>query len=433
MDIFNTLESEVRSYCRSFPVVFAKALASTLIDERGNTYIDCFSGAGALNYGHNNPRLKRRLIEYLRGDGVTHSLDMATSAKREFLRKFDAVILRPRGLSYKCQFTGPTGTNAVEAALKLARKITKRTTVFYFRNAFHGMTLGSLSVTGSLAKRTSAGVPLQYTLPLPFESDLGAGIDSLDYLLSLLDSKVDGTELPAAIIVETIQAEGGVRVASFGWLQRLEEIARRFGIVLIVDDIQVGCGRTGTFFSFEPAGVYPDIVCLSKSISGFGLPMSLVLIKPEMDIWKPGEHNGTFRGNNLAFVTATEALTYWEDERFSNAVGKKSRILRRGLEKIAATYPGEASVRGRGLIQGIEFSDPGIAKQVSLAAFQRGLIVETAGPRDEVLKLLPPLVISASELEVALEKIGESLEEIIHLPLISKQSRRKSLSQAPIS
>jgi diaminobutyrate-2-oxoglutarate transaminase len=408
---FELLESEVRVYCRDFPVVFAKAVGSTLFDEEGRGYIDFFSGAGTLNYGHNNPRLKKRLIDYLEADQIVHGLDMATAAKREFLDRFNSVILAPRGLSYKVQFCGPTGANAVEAALKLARKVTGRSTVVFFMNAYHGLSLGSLSVTGNGSKRAAAGVPLHYTMPMPFDGDLGPGVDTLDYFEAFLQNTGSGMELPAAVIVETIQAEGGVKVASYEWLRRLEHIARKYSIMLIVDDIQVGCGRTGPFFSFEQAGIRPDMICLSKSISGYGLPMALLLMLPERDLWQPGDHTGTFRGNNLAFVTATEALAYWEDNAFSESVADKSRLAASLLGQIAERFPeASASVRGRGLIQGLALGVPGLAQLAANIAFERGLVIETAGARSEVLKVLPPLTISREELERGIALIAEGLE-----------------------
>lgn len=414
MEIFDSLESEVRSYCRSFPVVFSRGTGCFLYDESGREYLDFFSGAGTLSYGHNNPLLKERLIEYLRSDGVTHGLDMATVAKREFLRRFSDTILRPRGFSYKVQFPGPTGTNAVEAALKLARKVTGRSQVLFFHNAYHGMTLGALAVTGNAFKRQGAGVPLSSTTPIPFEGGLGSA-DTIEHLERLLENPSSGVDRPAAVIVETIQAEGGVNTASFPWLRRLAELLRRHQVLLIVDDIQVGCGRTGTFFSFEPAEIQPDLVVLSKAIGGFGLPLALVLLKPELDLWAPGEHNGTFRGNNLAFVTGSEALAlYWQDDSFSREIARKAELVRVRLQEIAGRYPELApEVRGRGLIQGLRLAPPELAAQVSRAAFRRGLIVETAGPRDEVLKLLPPLVIDDAALERGLGIIASSMEEAV--------------------
>lgn len=409
MDTFEQLESEVRGYCRAWPTVFCSAKGSQLTDVNGRQFIDFFAGAGVLNYGHNDARMRARLVEYLSQDGMLHGLDMATEAKREFLEAFDRVILKPRGLEYKIQFPGPTGTNAVEAALKLARKVTGRELVVGFTNAFHGMTLGSLAVTGNEAKRAGAGVPLHHSVSMPYDGFFGEDVDTIAYLESYLEGSGTGLSLPAAVIVETVQAEGGVNVASDDWLRRLAATCRKHGILLIVDDIQAGCGRTGPFFSFEPAGLAPDIVCLSKSLSGFGLPMALTLIRRDLDVWRPGEHNGTFRGNNAAFVTATEALRYWKTDEFTREVLRKGEVMRRRLEAIATRFPAaKASWRGRGMIQGLHCEAPGLASEVTRAAFERGLIIETSGPEDEVVKLLPPLVIDDATLEAGLDILEEA-------------------------
>jgi diaminobutyrate-2-oxoglutarate transaminase len=414
------LESEVRSYVRSFPTVFTKAEGSILTDEKGTEYIDFFAGAGALNYGHNEPHLRDALIEYLGSMGVTHGLDMATGAKIEFLEAFEKYILKPREMDFKVMFPGPTGTNAVEAAVKLARKVTDRTTIVAFTNAFHGMTLGSLALTGNEGKRHGAGMDLHGTTRLPFDGYMGEDTDTLDYMEAVLADPSSGIDAPAAFIVETIQGEGGVNVASRAWLERLGRIAKRHGSMLIIDDIQVGCGRTGTFFSFEDYDIQPDIICLSKSISGYGLPFALTLIRPGIDTWKPGEHNGTFRGNNLAFVTATKALErYWADDTLSKAVAKKAELVTERLTGIANRFDGVA--RGRGLMQGLAFDDnPDIAGTASKIAFEHGLIIETSGAHGEVLKLLPALTISEKELERGLDILEKAVEEAV------KQHRKPS-------
>ncbi|MFD9804847.1 aspartate aminotransferase family protein, partial [Streptomyces sp. NPDC059071] len=304
--VFEALESNVRGYCRSWPTVFDTASGAWLTDENGKEFLDFFAGAGTLNYGHNNPVFKKALVDYIMADGITHALDMSTVAKRRLLETMRDLVFVPRGLDYKVQFPGPTGANAVEAALKLARKVTGRTTVLNFTNAFHGMTLGALSVTGNAAKRAGAGVPLVHATPMPYDGYLDEPED-FSWMRRALDDSSSGLDKPAAVIVETVQGEGGVNVARAEWLRALAELCSARGILLIVDDVQMGCGRTGGFFSFEVAGITPDIVCLSKSISGYGLPMALVLMRRELDQWAPGEHNGTFRGNNAAFVTAEVA------------------------------------------------------------------------------------------------------------------------------
>ena len=414
MHLFEQLESEVRGYCRSWPVVFRRARGWTMEDEAGRAYVDFFAGAGALNYGHNHPVLVDALVDHLRSDSVLHGLDMATTAKRTFLERFDARVLAPRGLRYKLQFTGPTGTNAVEAALKLARKVTGRQQVVGFTNAFHGMTLGALAVTGNAGKRRGAGVPLHHADSLPFAGFLGAGADTVGYFEAMLEPG-SGFEVPAAVIVETVQAEGGVNVASADWLRRLEAVCRAHGIVFIVDDIQVGCGRTGPFFSWEHAGVTPDIVCLSKSLSGIGLPFALVLIRPDLDVWEPGEHNGTFRGNNAAFATASAALDlFWADDALERSVERKGAAVRAGLEALCERHDGiYTEVRGRGLINGVRTTVPEAAREVAAAAFERGLLVETAGPADDVVKLLPPLVVDEAAIGEALDVLDAATEAVL--------------------
>ncbi|MTE17260.1 diaminobutyrate--2-oxoglutarate transaminase [Nocardia aurantiaca] len=413
MTVFADLESNVRGYCRSWPTVFDTASGAWLRDESGREYLDFFAGAGALNYGHNNPVLKESLLEYIAGDGLTHGLDMSTVAKRDLLESLRERIFRPRGLDYKVQFPGPTGANAVEAALKLARKATGRTEILNFTNAFHGMTLGALSVTGNAAKRAGAGVPLQHATSMPFDGYLsGADDDSFEWMERTLDDASSGLDRPAAVIVETVQGEGGVNIASVRWLCKLARLCSAREILLIVDDVQMGCGRTGPFFSFEIAGITPDIVTLSKSIGGYGLPMALVLFKPELDLWKPGEHNGTFRGNNPAFVTARAALEhYWADEALEAATRAKGERIDRALAGMAAAFAG-VSARGRGLVHGMVFDDASQAAKVCAAAFQRGLLVETSGAEDEVVKLLPPLTISDYELDHGLELLGASLDAV---------------------
>lgn len=410
--IFETLESEVRSYSRSWPAVFETASGSWLRDENGKDYLDFFAGAGALNYGHNNPVLKTALVDYIMNDGITHSLDMHTVAKRELLESFERTILEPRGLDYKVQFPGPTGTNTVEAALKLARKVTGRESIINFTNAFHGMTLGALSVTGNSMKRAGAGVPLVHATPMPFDGYFDGSTEDFHWFSRVLDDSGSGLNRPAAVIVETVQGEGGVNVARPEWLRALADLCTERGILLIVDDVQMGCGRTGPFFSFEAAGITPDIVTLSKSIGGYGLPLALTLFRRELDVWGPGEHNGTFRGNNPAFVTARAALDhYWSDDRLERDTLRKGERIRQTFMNLATMFDG-VSTRGRGLVQGLVFDDPSDAQKVCAFAFEEGLLAETAGPSDEVVKLLPPLTITDDELEYGLNIIAEATAKV---------------------
>lgn len=400
MNIFQRRESEIRSYCRSYPAVFDHAEGARLFDEAGRAFIDFFAGAGALNYGHNPPEMTAALVNYLQRGGVLHSLDMATVAKQRFLERFEEVILKPRNLDYKIQFTAPTGTNAIEAALKLARRVTGRRNVIAFTNGYHGLSSGALAVTANRHYRHESWMQRLDVSFMPFDGYLGEELNSLAYLRRALSDHSSGVDLPAAIVLETVQAEGGVNVARIEWLKGVAALCQQHGILLIIDDIQVGCGRTGSFFSFERAGIKPDLVALSKSISGCGLPMSLLLIRPEHDQWKPGEHTGTFRGNNLAFVAATEALTYWTRPAFTAAIVERGLQLRRALEDIAAEEPElQATVRGVGMIQGLEIADADRCQRIAQKAFLEGLIIEICGSGQNVLKFLPPITIDEATLD----------------------------------
>ncbi|MDC0611882.1 diaminobutyrate--2-oxoglutarate transaminase [Vibrio sp.] len=421
MDIFKKKESNVKSYANNFPVVFKTAKGSCLFTESGDRYLDFLAGAGALNYGHNNAILKQALLDYIDQDGITHGLDMHSEAKAEFLQALQKHILAPRELDYKVQFTGPTGTNAVEAAMKLARKVKGRSNIVAFTNGFHGCSYGALAATGNQHHRGGAGHALTGVSRIPYEGY--ADIDGLTLFETQLNDNSSGLDKPAAVLVETVQGEGGLNAASTTWLQRLEKICRQNDILMIVDDIQAGCGRTGTFFSFEPAGLKPDIVTLSKSIGGYGLPMAIVLLKPELDDWKPGEHNGTFRGNNHAFVTATKAIeTYWQDSQFEEHIQTCSSIVSKKINQWIRQYP-EVFERqkGRGLMQGIECVSGDAASDVARECFKNGLIIETAGPNDEVIKFFCPLTISQNELEEGLS-IFENATKSIAAQYLKKAS-----------
>ena len=401
-DTFAAYESQVRSYCRSFPALFERAKNAELFDVDGRRWIDFLAGAGALNYGHNPESLKGALLEYIAADGLTTGLDLHTTAKATFLAEFAGRVLAPRNLSYRMQFTGPTGTNAVEAALKLARKATGRTNVIAFMGGYHGHSLGALAATANREHREGAGRPLDGVTLVPYPDGRIPGFDSLGYLQALLTDGHSGLDLPAAVILETVQAEGGIYVAPAEFLRGLRELCTRHGIVLIIDDIQVGCGRTGPFFSFETAGITPDLVTLSKSISGYGLPMAVLLIRDGLDIWKPAEHTGTFRGNQLAFVTAAAALRWRDEIGLEAKVNADANFLDLTLRSGVGALDPRIAIRGTGMIWGIDLAgvDPTgeLARNIGRMAFDAGLIVERVGRNDTVLKILPPLTIPRAQL-----------------------------------
>lgn len=414
MKIFEEIESEVQSYARSFPRVFNKAQGEYLYDTEGNQYLDFLAGAGTLNYGHNNPVFKKELLKYIEADGITHGLDLHTKAKGNFLNTFNDMILKPRNMDYIVQFTGPTGANAVETAMKLARKIKQRETIISFTNGYHGVTLGALATTGNQHHRGGAGMLLTGVDTLPYDGYMGDDMDTTAYLDKVLTDSSSGVDHPAAIILETVQGEGGITAASYAWLQNIEKICKKHDILLIVDDIQAGCGRTGTFFSFDEVGIQPDIITMSKSLSGYGLPFAMVLFKPEHDIWKPGEHNGTFRGNNLAFVTAEAAIKhYWSDDLFSKEVKRKGKYMYDRINKIIDQYgEGNFSSRGRGMFQGINCVSGDLASKITKLAFKNGLMIETSGADDHVIKFLCPLTISDQNLKKGMDILEDAIETV---------------------
>ena len=413
-EIFETYESEVRSYCRNFPTVFTTAKGSVVTDSDGNSFIDFFNGAGALNYGHNNEYIKGKVIEYLQTDGVMHWLDMMTAPKAELIQFMEEKVLQPRGLNYKIMFPGPTGTNAIEAALKVARKAKGRTNIFALMGAFHGMTLGAMAITTDRTDRKAAGAPLigGTHIPAPY---MFPELDTIKYMQTLLDDDHSGVEKPAALILETIQAEGGIYVLSADYLKAVREFCDKNDILLIVDDIQAGNARSGWFFSFERAGIVPDIVCMSKSIGGIGLPLALVLLKPELDVLKPGEHNGTFRGNQLGFVAGKAGLEFMLNEHVEEGVREREKIVKKILqERILDKYASRGiEVRGLGLMYGIEMRENRLSKVVLNECFKNGLILERAGRDDSVVKIMPSLVIPEDLLVKGLHIVCDAVDTVL--------------------
>ncbi|MBK3662828.1 diaminobutyrate--2-oxoglutarate transaminase [Bradyrhizobium diazoefficiens] len=414
MKRFEALESNVRSYSRSFPAIFSRARGSIMLTEDGREVIDFLSGAGALNYGHNNSAIREAVAQYLASDAVVHGLDMVTPAKLEFMDTFSSTILRERNLDYRFQFTGPTGANAIEAALKLARKVTGRHNIITFTRGYHGMSLGAIAASGNRFYRDASGVSLSGTTFMPFDGYFGPSIDTADYMRGILADESSGVDRPAAILVETVQGEGGINVAGAQWLRSIQALARDVGALFIVDDIQMGCGRTGKFFSFECAQLSPDIVAMSKSLSGYGLPLSMLLIKEEFDVWQPGEHTGTFRGNNLALVSANAAVNiYWRSPTFSQQIEATGKVIRSRLEVIASKHTNNFAVRGRGMALGFDCKTAGIAAATTRKAFEKGLIIERCGPIDEVVKFLPALTINSDTLHQGLDLFEQALAETL--------------------
>jgi len=400
MTIFEQRESSIRAYSRVYPVVFKTANNARQTDDTGKEYIDFFAGAGVLNFGHNNPTMKNAIIEYLNKNGVLHSLDMQTQAKAEFIQHFTNVILKPRNMPHRLQFTGPTGTNAVEAAMKLARRVTGRQNIVAFDQGFHGMTLGALAATANEYFRSAAGVPLEHVTHLPFVEQSDNSDKSITALREVfLDHNAPA---PAAFLIETIQAEGGVNVADKNWIEAIAAIAKELGALLIVDDIQVGCGRTGSYFSFDDLDIDPDIVCLAKGIGGIGTPLAMNLVRPELDDhWSPGEHTGTFRGQNLSFVAGKVALDFFTNDTLMDKVNANVDFMHSQLKPLLNSDP-SLQLRSKGMIMGLDVGDGERASAIVQKCFTDGLIVASCGMAGKVIKLIPPLTIPQTDLAVGL-------------------------------
>lgn len=411
MDWFEAYESDIRAYSRAYPAVFVHGDNARQIDEEGKEYIDFYAGAGVLNFGHNNPKMTQAMVDYLQSNGVIHTLDMMTPPKREFIKGFVETILKPRDMDYKLQFMGPTGTNAVEAALKLARKVTGRSNVVAFTQGFHGMTLGALACTANQYFRQASGVPLVNVSRCPFETHPGGGLATIETLRAMYENTSSGAEKPAAFMVEVVQAEGGVNVASKQWMQALQSLAKDIGALLIIDDIQAGCGRTGQYFSFEDLDLDPDIITLAKGIGGMGTPMAMNLVKPEHDKhWQPGEHTGTFRGQNLSFIAGREALRYFEDDAFMQATRSKGEYMRDRLQAIADQYPEHHfEVRGKGMMQALDVKNGPLSKAIAKDCFEHGMLFGPCGIGGEVMKMIPPLTIPEEDLQAGFEILEQAV------------------------
>ncbi|MBU2958252.1 diaminobutyrate--2-oxoglutarate transaminase [Paracoccus sp. 1_MG-2023] len=411
-EIFERRESAARSYCRGIPAMFTGAQGSIMRDAEGNEYIDFLAGCSSLNYGHNDPDMKAALIDHIAGNGIAHGLDLHTDAKGSFLEAFETNILKPRGMDHRVMFTGPTGANAVEASMKIARKVTGRTNIVTFTNGFHGVTMGALAATGNGYHRGGAGMDTHGVTRMPFDN-YAEGVDSAALLDQMLGDSSGGIDAPAAIMLELIQGEGGLNAASAEFVRAVADVAKRHGALLIIDDIQAGCGRSGKFFSFEEIGVMPDIVPLAKSISGFGLPLAMVLVRPEHDVFGPAEHNGTFRGNNHAFVTARVAIEkFWSDKAFEAELADKAALIEKRLTQLADMVPG-AFLKGRGLMRGVDVGSGELAEKICKRAFQDGLIIETSGNEDQVVKVLAPLTTPVATFEKGFDILLNAARDVL--------------------
>jgi diaminobutyrate-2-oxoglutarate transaminase len=411
-NILERFESVVQSSVRTAAIVFDKASGSELFDERGKRYIDFHSAGGAQSFGHNNIKVCSALIDYLCNDRVVQTSDRASVAKRAFVEQFVTRILRPRSLHHKLLFTDPATGLAAEVALRIARRHTKRNSVIAFTNASHGLTDGSLAVTGGAQARVGPFDVRAGTAFMPYCSYFGEDVDTLAYVRRYLEDSASGLERPAAVIVETTQIQGGMNIASERWLQSLEALCKEFGVLLIADETHTGFGRSGTYFGFEPAGLNPDIILAPNAI-GSGLPLSLLLLRPELDHWRAGDQVGLVQGDSLAFVAATEVHSQWDDS-FTRDIAERSRVLADVLGSFPQRFPNRRlAVRGKAMMWALEFDRPASAPVVSAWALERGLIIEPSRFKDNVLLVMPPLTIDEDTLREGLEQLGEAVSQFV--------------------
>lgn len=425
-------ESNARSYPRRIPLVLRKAHGIYVEDEEGRSFIDCLAGAGALVLGHNHPKV----ISAIRGvldDGLPLlTLDLTTPVKDKFVQDLFALLPEPLRTQTKIQFCGPSGSDAVEAALKLVRTATGRSTILSFQGAYHGMSQGALSLMGNLAPKNPLAALLNNNVQfLPYPNDyrcpfgLGgeAGIKAnLHYLENLLANPESGVPLPAGVIVEVIQGEGGVIPADINWLRGLRRITDEAGVPLIVDEIQSGFARSGTMFAFEQADIAPDVIVLSKAIGG-SLPLAVLVCREDLDAWQPGAHAGTFRGNQMAMAAGSAVMECLVQENIASHAATMGERMIRHLRELQPRYPQLADVRGRGLMVGVEVVDPigkpdaqgrpppsgALAAQIQRECLVRGLILELGGRFGSVVRFLPPLIITNSEIDSVAYKFSSAV------------------------
>ncbi len=430
----NDFESSARSYPRKFPFALKKAKGSWVEDVEGNRYLDFLCGAGTLALGHNDDEVSRAMMDLIASGAPLHTLDLTTPVKDRFVETIFSILLEEMQGNVKIQFCSPSGTDAVDAAIKLCKTATGRGTVIAFNGAYHGMGHGAMALTGNLGAKT----PVQNLMPgvqfLPFPNSyrcpfgLGgeAGTDAAcAYFERVLKDPESGITKPAAVIIEPIQGEGGVVPAPAKFLQTIRRVTRELGIPMIVDEIQCGIGRSGDIFAFQESGIIPDIILMSKAIGG-SQPMSVVVYDRSLDKWNPGAHAGTFRGNQLAMAAGTVVLRRVSDPAFLSEVRRKGGIIRRALENLKAEVSIIGDVRGRGLMQGIEFIDPEgpkdimghpepsgkIAAEVQKRCFENHLVMEKGGRSGSVMRCLCALTVTDDEISTMLDIFSRVVKEI---------------------
>lgn len=409
------ITQQARELIRHTPGRAVKAMGSRLLDAEGRQYLDFHSAAGALNYGFHNMRLRQRLASSLAERRSLSSIDRLTLARQEFRQTLQDEVLAPAGFRYLVQFTGRTGAGGVDAAIRLARRLTGRLDVMAFRHDVSGSDDGAVAAMADICLNRYTASDLPRVLFMPYDGCQGPDVDTVAHFERMLGRIVSDRKLPAAVVVETVMSEGGLNALTWRWLKELEKVCRAYGILLIMDDTSVGCGRTGAYFSFETAGIQPDMVVLSKSLSGFGLPMSILLRHVCLPV-SIQEASGSTAYDELALLSATHAVReYWAGGRLAQELRRKECLLRDWLENTACSHPEAClGVRGRGLVQGLVFpAGHGLASRVVEVARSRGLVLDTCGAQDEVIRIMPALTIEESQLMRGLEIIDSSVCDVL--------------------
>nr|WP_314764795.1 diaminobutyrate--2-oxoglutarate transaminase [uncultured Neisseria sp.] len=428
------MESNVRSYPRKLPLAIAKAQGCWVTDVEGNEYLDCLAGAGTLALGHNHPAIIKSIQDTLASGLPLHTLDITTPLKDAFSEALLAHF--PGGKDeYRLQFCGPTGADATEAAVKLAKTFTGRGNVISFSGGYHGMTQGSLALTGNLGAKNAVpnlmpGVqflpyPHEYRCPLGLGGE--AGVDALTYYFeNFIEDVESGVVKPAAVILEAIQGEGGVVVGPTKWLRKIREVTEKHGILMIADEVQAGFCRSGKMFAFQHAGIEPDIVVMSKAVGG-SLPLAVLAIKKKFDAWQPAGHTGTFRGNQLAMATGYASLRIMSEQDLAGNAQARGDFIRSELNRLAQEFPCIGNVRGRGLMIGIEIvderrpadrmgslpADAVLAAEIQKACFNNKLLLERGGRNGTVVRLLAPLIITQQECEELIKRFRQSVADAL--------------------
>lgn len=421
-------ESNARTYPRHLPIAIAEAAGSYVRDMDDNVFIDFLAGAGVLSLGHNHPELVRVVTDQL--GKFTHGLDFPTPAKDAFTEA--QLSMLPSGMRdrMKLHFCGPTGANAVDAAVKLCKTATGRGDIIAFQGSFHGSSAAAMALTGLLEQKSPVrnGLPGVHFFPFSYCTRCPLGLrpessstNCATYLEMSLKDTHSGVPLPAAVILELIQGEGGVIPATQEFARRVRNVTRELGIPLIVDEVQTGCGRTGTWFAFEQYGIEPDVIVASKALSGIGLPVSVIIYDRALDKWEPGAHTGTFRGNQLAFAAGAEAVRIMRRDDVLGNVRRRGDQIATLLAPLHRN-PWVRELRGRGLMWGIELADPvtgnpagDIAGGVQDRALRKGLILERGGRHDCVVRMLPPLNVTPDVVAIACRLLLESIDEELEL------------------